>query len=59
MKKRGRSDDKSGIRDERLRIFRTMIGPLLDYYGEEMVSEIDGTQSRSEIATEIAQLLGE
>jgi adenylate kinase len=59
MKERGRVDDKQGFGEERLRVFRSMIGPLVDYYGEVIVSEIDATQSKSVIATEIAQLLRE
>lgn len=59
MKERGRSDDKRDIGKDRLRIFNSMIGPLVDYYGEEIVNEIDATKSKAEIAAEIANILGE
>jgi len=58
MKERGRADDKSGIGEERLRVFRSMIDPLIEYYGEDMVNEIDATRSKPEISAEIAGVLG-
>jgi len=57
MKERGRADYKRGFGEERLRQFRSMIGPLVEYYGEESVHEIDATQSKSEIAAEINSVL--
>jgi adenylate kinase len=59
MKERGREDDKRDIGRERLRIFRSMIEPLVDYYGEDVLTEIDATQGRPEIASEIAAALVE
>jgi adenylate kinase len=59
MHERGGAGDGKVIAEERLRIFREMIGPLLDYYGTEIVTDIDATQSRAAIAAEIAQALGE
>jgi len=59
MKERGRDDDKKSIGKERVRIFRTMIGPLVDYYGADAVNEIDASPSQAVIAAEIAQALGE
>jgi len=35
MKASGKSEYKSSISKERLRIFRAMIGPLAGYYGED------------------------
>ena len=57
MKERGRVDDKYGFAEKRLESFRSMIGPLLDYYGEEAVIEIDGTQSQSDIAAAISKFI--
>jgi adenylate kinase len=57
MKERGRADYKRGFGEERLRQFRSMIGPLVEYYGEESVHEIDATQSKSEIMAEINTVL--
>jgi adenylate kinase len=57
MKERGRVDDKSGVGEDRLRIFHSMIGPLFDYYGEGVVNSIDATQSQAVIASEIARVL--
>jgi adenylate kinase len=59
MKERGRADDKGKIGAERLRIFHSMVGPLLDYYGEDAVDEIDATQSNAAVAREIAKVLEE
>jgi adenylate kinase len=58
MKERGREDDKRDIGKERLRVFRSMIGPLAEYYGESL-TEIDATQSKSAISTELVRLLGD
>jgi adenylate kinase len=41
MKARGRADDQSTIGKERLCVFNSMIGPLVEYYGQDMVAEID------------------
>jgi adenylate kinase len=57
MKERGRKDDKKNIGKERLRIFNSMIGPLVEYYGTDVVNEIDATQSESEVAIELASVL--
>ncbi len=57
MKERGRADYKRGFGEERLRQFRSMIGPLIEYYGEESILEIDATQSKSEIMAEINTVL--
>ena len=54
MKDRGRVDDQSDFAEKRLATFRSMIGPLLDYYGEDMVTEVDGTQSRSKVAADVS-----
>jgi len=53
MSERGRADYKRGFGEARLRSFRTMIGPIVDYYGEEMVLEIDAARSEQTIADEI------
>jgi adenylate kinase len=58
MKERGREDDKRDIGKERLRVFRSMIGPLVDYYGESL-TEIDATRSKTAISTELTRALGE
>lgn len=55
MKERGRADDKSGFGEQRIENFRAMIGPLVEYYGEDAVNEIDGTMSKSEIAAVISR----
>ena len=55
MKERGRMDDQSEFAEKRLATFRSMIGPLLDYYGEDVVTEVDGTQSRSKVAADISK----
>lgn len=59
MRERGGAGDGKVIAEERLRIFREMIGPLLDYYGTEIVTDIDATQSKAAIAAEIAQAIEE
>ena len=55
MKERGRMDDQSGFAEKRLATFRSMIGPLLDYYGEGVVTEVDSTQSRSKVAADVSK----
>ena len=57
MKERGRKDDKKNIGKERLRIFNSMIGPLVEYYGTDVVNEIDATKSEAEVAIELASIL--
>lgn len=57
MKERGRVDDKSGMGEDRLRLFHSSIGSLFDYYGEGTVNSIDATQSQAVIASEIAKVL--
>ena len=57
MKKRGLAQDKKSIGEQRLSTFRSMIGPLLDFYGDEIVTEIDATKSKAEIASDIAAAL--
>lgn len=58
MKERDRVDDKSGFAEKRLESFRAMISPLIEYYGENAVIEIDATRSKAEIGTEISKALG-
>jgi len=57
MSERNRADYKRGFGEERLRSFRTMIGPIFDYYGDKTVIEIDATRSEQAIANEISSLL--
>ena len=57
MKESKKEKYKRGIGEERLRIFRSMIGPLTEYYGEDTVFEIDATQSQSSISAEIVSIL--
>ena len=57
MKDSKKSEYKSGIGKERLKIFRSMIGPLAEYYGEEMVFEIDATLSQSAVSAEIVSVV--
>ena len=58
MKERGNKDDKRDIGKERLKVFRQMIDPLVDYYDTEL-TEIDASQSKSAVAAEIARALRE
>ena len=48
---------KGGVGKERLHNFRSMIGPIVDYYGEDTVFEIDGAQDNSAISAEIVSVL--
>jgi adenylate kinase len=57
MKDSKKSEYKSGIGKERLKIFRSMVGPLAEYYGEEMVFEIDAAQSQSAVSAEIVSVV--
>ena len=43
--------------DTGLRIFNSMIGPLVEYYGTDVVNEIDATKSEAEVAIELASIL--
>jgi adenylate kinase len=57
MSERDRSDYKRGFGEERLRGFREAIVPIIDYYGEGVVHEIDGTRSEEQITAEILTVL--
>ena len=59
MSERDRADYERGFGEERLRSFRTMIDPIVDYYGEKTVLEIDATRSEQTIAEEINSWLGD
>jgi adenylate kinase len=57
MKESGDAKYKGGVGKERLKIFRSMIGSLADYYGDESIYEIDATQDMSTISAEIVSIL--
>jgi adenylate kinase len=58
MKASGKAKYKGGVGEERLRIFRSMISPIIDYYGEHAVFDIDAAQDNSAISAEIVSKLG-
>ncbi len=57
MKERDRKDEKKGMDKEKLRVFNSMIGPLVEYYGEDAVKEIDATQSKTEVAIRLSEVM--
>jgi len=59
MKASGKDKYKGGVGEERLRIFRSMIGPIVDYYGEGTVFEIDAARDNSAISAEIVSVMEE
>jgi adenylate kinase len=59
MKASGKKKYKGGVGEERLRIFRSMIGPIVDYYGEDAVFDIDAARDNSAISAEIVSVMEE
>ena len=57
LKRRGRADDTDEVIHNRLRVYREQTAPLLDYYGNELVT-IDGVGSIDEVFTRVLRALG-
>ena len=57
MKSSGKDKYKGGVGEDRLRIFRSMIGPIVDYYGEDTLFEIDAARDNSAISADIVSVM--
>lgn len=57
MKASGKDKYKGGVGEDRLRIFRSMIGPIVDYYGEDTLFEIDAARDNSAISADIVSVM--
>ena len=57
MKASGKDKYKGGVGKDRLRIFRSMIGPIVDYYGEATLFEIDAARDNSAISADIVSVM--
>ena len=58
MAERGRADDKDGFAETRLALFRSSIGPILDYYQGDDLHVVDATKDRPAVRAEIDRILG-
>jgi adenylate kinase len=52
-----RADDQESVIRDRLRAYRELTGPILDFYGPEMVRRVDGRQSPDLVAKDVALIL--
>jgi len=59
MAERGRADDKGGFAEARLTLYRSGIGPILEFYQGENLYVIDANKDRSEVRAEIDRILGQ
>ena len=57
MKSSGKDKYKGGVGEDRLRIFRSMIIPIVDYYGEDTLFEIDAARDNSAISADIVSVM--
>lgn len=57
MAERGRADDKSGFAEQRLSMFRTDIGPVLEYYQDYGLSVVDASKDLTAIQAELDSIL--
>ena len=57
MAERGRADDKAGFAEARLALFRSSIGPILDYYQGNTLHVVDASKDRSTIRAELDRIL--
>jgi adenylate kinase family enzyme len=55
--KRMKENDSNTLARERIKLFNSLVGPLLDYYGEENIIKIDGNKSSSEVSAAINDAL--
>ena len=58
MAERGRADDKDGFAETRLALFRSSIGPILDYYQGDDLHVVDASKDRPAVRAEIDRILG-
>jgi len=59
MSERGRADDKGGFAEARLTLFRSSIGPILEFYQGDNLYIVDANKDRSEVQAEIDRILGQ
>jgi len=59
MAERGRADDKGGFAETRLALFRSNIGPILEFYEGDSLYVVDANKDRSEVRAEIDRILGQ
>jgi len=57
MAERGRADDKDGFAEARLALFRSSIGPVLDFYQGDDLHVVDASKDRSTIQAELDRIL--
>ena len=59
MAERGRADDKSGFAEARLELFRSSVGPIIEYYEGKDLHIVDANKERSLVRAEIDHILGQ
>jgi len=59
MAERGRADDKGGFAEARLALFRSSIGPILEYYEGDDLHIVDANKERSLVQAEISRIIGQ
>ena len=59
MAERGRADDKDGFAEARLALFRSNIGPIIEYYEGNDLHIVDANKDRSLVRAEIDRILGQ
>ena len=57
MKDRGRVDDQYGIAEQRLKIFRETIQPVLEYYEDAGLYRVDATESIPDVLKQIEKII--
>ena len=58
MAERGRADDKGGFAEPRLTLYRSGIGPILEFYQGDNLYIVDANKDRPEVQAEIDDILG-
>lgn len=58
MAERGKARDKGGFAEARLALYRSSIGPILEYYQGDDLHIVDANKDKSEVQAEIDRILG-
>jgi len=58
MAERGRADDKGDFAEARLKLYRSAIGPILEFYQGDNLYIVDANKDRPEVQAEIDDILG-
>lgn len=59
MAERGKARDKGGFAEARLALYRSSIGPILEYYQGDGLYIVDANKDKSEVRAEIDSILGQ